>query len=103
MRKRRISLRCMGTAWGLIALAVPLFFPPAARTSIWPAFLFDAAGLAEGDYIVRFTHNAGDGNAANDVLDATVTVDGFISIYQPYCWFTTDMKAKGTLRLRDTR
>ncbi len=34
---------------------------------------------------------------------ATVTVDGFISIYQPYCWFTTDMKAKGTLRLRDTR
>ncbi len=33
---------------------------------------------------------------------ATVTVDGFISIYQPYCWFTTDMKAKGTLRLRDT-
>jgi len=28
---------------------------------------------------------------------------GFISIYQPYCWFTTDMKAKGTLRLRDTR
>jgi len=34
---------------------------------------------------------------------ATVTEDGFISIYQPYCWFTTDMKAKGTLRLRDTR
>jgi len=33
---------------------------------------------------------------------ATVTEDGFISIYQPYCWFTTDMKAKGTLRLRDT-